>query len=125
LATLGGDFKATHGERSPSSAWQDVKEGASWLFHHPVLRPIAFAIAATNFGVMAFGGILVLLAREILRAGAVGVGLIVSAAALGGLLGSFVAGRIAKRIGRGRAVVAGLAMIGLFSAAVGLTSDPY
>jgi MFS family permease len=125
LATVGGDFKASHGERERASAWRDVKEGASWLFHHPVLRPIAFAIAATNFGVMAFGGILVLFAKEKLHVGAVGFGLIISAAALGGLLGSLVAARIAERIGRGRAVVGGLALIGLFSAAVGLTSDPF
>jgi MFS family permease len=125
LATLGGDFKASHGEREPTSAWRDVKEGASWLFHHPVLRPIAFAIAATNFGVMAFGGVLVLFAQEKLHVGAVGFGLILAVAALGGLLGSIVAARIAERIGRGRAVVTGLAMIGLFSAAVGLTSDPF
>jgi MFS family permease len=125
LATLGGDFKVSHGERESTSAWRDVKEGASWLFHHPVLRPIAFAIAATNFGFMAFGGILVLFAREKLHVGAVGFGLIISAAALGGLLGSMVAARIAERIGRGRAVVVGLALIGLFSAAVGLTSDPF
>jgi MFS family permease len=125
LATLGGDFKASHGEREHASAWRDVKEGASWLFHHPVLRPIAFAIAATNFGFMAFGGILVLFAHEKLHVGAVGFGLIISAAALGGLLGSLVAARIAARIGRGRAVVTGLAMIGLFSAAVGLTSNAF
>jgi MFS family permease len=125
LATLGGDFKASHGEREHTSAWRDVKEGASWLFHHPVLRPIAFAIAATNFGFMAFGGILVLFAHEKLHVGAVGFGLIISAAALGGLLGSLVAARIAARIGRGRAVVTGLALIGLFSAAVGLTSNPF
>jgi MFS family permease len=125
LASLRGDFKVSHGDRTPVSAWRDVKEGASWLFHHPILRPIAFAIAATNFGVMAFGGVLVLFAHEDLHVGAVGFGLIVSAAALGGLLGSLVASRIGIRIGRGRAVVLGLAMIGLFSAAVGLTSDPY
>jgi MFS family permease len=125
LATLGGDFKASHGEREDTSAWRDVKEGASWLFRHPVLRPIAFAIAATNFGFMAFGGILVLFAHEKLHLGAVGFGLIISAAALGGLLGSLVAARIAARIGRGRAVVTGLALIGLFSAAVGLTSNAF
>jgi MFS family permease len=125
LATVGGDFKASHGDREPVSAWRDVKEGASWLFHHPVLRPIAFAIAATNFGFMAFGGVLVLFAHEKLHVGAVGFGLIISAAALGGLIGSLVAARIAERIGRGRAVVGGLALIGLFSAAVGLTSDPF
>jgi MFS family permease len=125
LATVGGDFKVSHGDREPTSAWRDVKEGASWLFHHPVLRPIAFAIAATNFGVMAFGGVLVLFAHEDLHVGAVGFGLIISAAALGGLLGSLVAARIAAHIGRGRAVVLGLALIGLFSAAVGLTSDPF
>lgn len=125
LATVDGDFKASHGDREPASAWRDVKEGAAWLFRHPILRPIAFAIAATNFGVMAFGGILVLFAHEKLRVGAVGFGLIISAAALGGLAGSLVAARIAERIGRGRAVITGLASIGLFSAAVGLTSDPF
>jgi MFS family permease len=44
---------------------------------------------------------------------------------MGGLLGSFVASRIAARIGRARAIVWGLALIGLFSAAVGLTSSPF
>ena len=125
LATVGGDFKASHGDREPASAWQDVKEGASWLFRHPVLRPIAFAIAATNFGFMAFGGVLVLFVHEKLHLGAVGYGVIISAAAMGGLVGSVVAARIAERIGRGRAIVAGLGLIGVFYAAVGLTSDPY
>jgi MFS family permease len=125
LATLGGDFKAAHAERPPSTPWQDVKEGASYLFHHPVLRSLALAIGAINFGVMAFGAVLVLFAREILHIGAVGFGLLVSGAALGALLGSFGASRIAARIGRARAIVWGLALIGLFSAMVGLTSSTF
>jgi MFS family permease len=36
-----------------------------------------------------------------------------------------VGSRVEARIGRARAVVWGLALIGLFSAAVGLTSDPF
>jgi len=125
LATMSGDFKAAHGDRPPSSPWQDVKEGASYLFRHPVLRSLAFAIGAINLGVMAFGAVLVLFAREILHVGAVGFGLIISGAAIGGLTGSLVASRIAARIGRARSVVWGLALIGLFSAGVGLTSDPF
>ena len=125
LAGLRGDFRASHGERAPSTPWQDVREGASYLFHHPVLRSLAFAIGAINFGVMAFGAVLVLFAKEILHVGPVGFGLIVSGAAIGGFLGSFVAARIAARIGRARAVVWALALIGLFSAAVGLTSNPF
>jgi MFS family permease len=124
LATVEGDFKASHGDREPASAWRDVKEGASWLFHHPILRPIAFAIAATNFGAMAFGGVFVLFAHEKLHVGALGYGLIIGVGSLGGLLGSLVAARIAALIGRGRAVVTGLALIGLASAGLGLTSHP-
>lgn len=122
LGTVRGDFRPSSDGRAVQSAWRDVKEGMSWLFRHGVLRSIAIAIAVINLGFMAFGGIYVLFAREILHLGAVGYGLLFSAGAVGGLLGSLVSSRIIARIGRGRALVASLALAGVGSAMIGLTS---
>lgn len=122
LGTVRGDFRPASDGKAAQSAWRDVKEGMSWLLRDQILRSIAIAIGVINLAFMAFGGIYVLFAREILRLGPVGYGLIISAGAAGGLLGSVIANRVIRRIGRGNALIVGLALSGVASALIGLTS---
>jgi MFS family permease len=123
LGTVRGDFRSASDGRPVQSAWRDVKEGTSYLLHNQVLRSIAISIAFPNLGFVAFGGVYVLFAKQILHVGALGFGLILSAGAVGGLLGTLIANRITPRLGRGRSLIVSLAVAGLASAAIGLTSS--
>jgi hypothetical protein len=97
LGTVRGDFRSRSEGEPIHSAWADVKEGMSWLFHHDVLRAIAISIAFPNLGFGALGGIYVLFAKQILHVGALGYGLIISAGAVGRLLGTLTANQIIAR----------------------------
>ena len=125
LGSIPGRFAPDEEARAASSAWADLKEGLAWLFRHEVMRSMAIALGVTNLGFMAFGGIYVLFAEQVLRVGPLGFGLLFSSTAAGGLLGSLMAGRVTARIGRGSAVVAGLASMGAGMAAVGLMSNAF
>jgi MFS family permease len=123
LGTVRGDFRSRSDGQRAQSAWRDLKEGMSWLARHEILRSIAISIGAINLGFMVFGGVHVLFARQILHVGPVGFGLLLGAGGVGGLLGTLLANRVTARVGRGNALIAGLALAGLASAAIGATSS--
>ncbi|HEY3528579.1 MAG TPA: MFS transporter [Nocardioides sp.] len=79
----------------------EIREGVSFIAHHGILRSIAGCTATSNLWNAAGQPILiVLLARNLdLSAGLIGV--LYSAAAVGGLVGALLAQRLAARIGQG------------------------
>jgi MFS family permease len=80
---------------------REIAEGLRFVIGNRMLRSIAMCTGSSNlFSSMAFAVFYVLLARELhLSAGI--IGLIMSTSAIGGLLGSLVASRIAARLGQG------------------------
>jgi MFS family permease len=66
----------------------DIREGWRWLWAHPAVRTLAITIFTFNVTFGAAWSVLVLYARERLGMGALGFGLITTAMAAGGLLGT-------------------------------------
>lgn len=77
----------------------DIREGAGWLLHHPVLRVTAIMAAISNFSVFMAQSTLVLFATEDLGLSASSYGLLVASMAVGGVVGGLLSGRIARRYG--------------------------
>jgi len=79
----------------------EIREGVSFIVQHPLLRSIAGCTATSNLWNAASQPVLiVLLARDLdLSAGV--IGLLFSAAAVGGVVGALIARRLAVRIGQG------------------------
>jgi MFS family permease len=83
---------------------REIATGLKFVAGNRLLRSIAMCTGTSNlFNSIGAAVYLVLLARELdLSAGI--IGLITSTAAIGGLIGSLLAGRVARRLGQGPAI---------------------
>jgi predicted MFS family arabinose efflux permease len=80
------------------SSWRaDIVEGFRWLLAHPPMRTLALTIVAFNVTFGAAWGVLVLYANERLGMSAVGFGLITTAVAVGGIIGTAAYGGLERR----------------------------
>ena len=100
---------------------EDVREGWRWLWNHPAIRTLAITIFTFNVTFGAAWSVLVLYARERLGMSAVGFGLITTAMAVGGLLGSACYGWLARRVPLGVIMRGGLIIETLTHLALALT----
>jgi MFS family permease len=89
-------------ERKPDRhLGREIKEGLRFVLGNRLLRAIAMCTGISNlFNTLGFAVFYVLLARDLHLSPGV-IGLIMSTAATGGLLGSLAATRIAARLGQG------------------------
>ncbi len=114
---LGATLLATvrrplQGERPPTrpSVRSDLAEGFQFLIGHRLLRGMVVAVSLSNLaGNLSFGVLVVLVVDEIGASEAV-FGLVLGVGAIGGVIGSFVAGRLAQRFGR-RALLTSLPVV--------------
>ncbi|MDX6402298.1 MAG: hypothetical protein QOF27_2904, partial [Gaiellaceae bacterium] len=84
----------------------EIAEGLRYVFRHPYLKNIAACTATFNFfGSMWFAVLLVYAVRVLDLRPAV-IGLAFTVANIGALLAAFTAGRISKRLGVGRTIIA-------------------
>ena len=89
-------------ERKPDRhLGREIKEGVAFVIGNPMLRAIAMCTGSSNlFNSVYFAVFYVLLARDLdVSAGL--IGLIMSTSAIGGLIGSLFATRIAAKFGQG------------------------
>lgn len=77
---------------------QDIVEGMRWVAHHRPVRTLALVIVTFNITWAAPWSVLVLWAQDRVGLDAAGFGLLTTASALGGLLGTFAYGRLEKRV---------------------------
>jgi MFS family permease len=83
---------------------REIKEGVVFVVRNPMLRAIAACTGSSNlFSSMAFAVFYVLLAGHLGVSAGV-IGLIMSTSAIGGLVGSLCASRIAQWVGQGPAI---------------------
>lgn len=82
----------------------DIREGLGFVVGHPILRKVVACTGACNlFGSLMFAVEMPFMVRVLhVKPGLVGV--ILSAASLGGMLGGLTAGRLARRIGSARII---------------------
>ena len=91
----------TRRARQPSFR-ADMAEGIRWLPAHPPMRTLALTIFAFNVTFGAAWSVLVLYASERLGMGALGFGLLTTAIAIGGIIGTVSYGRLERRFCLGR-----------------------
>lgn len=85
------DAEGTHVRR-------DIVEGVRWLLGHPPVRTLALVIFSFNITWSASWAVLVLYSLEVLDMGAVGYGLLTTAAAVGGLVTTPFYGWLERRV---------------------------
>ncbi len=82
---------------SQSSLAADMRAGIRWLLDHPPMRTLALTIFTFNVTFGAAWGVLVLYAGDRLGMDAVGFGLLTTAGAIGGIIGTVSYGRLERR----------------------------
>ncbi|MFC3494832.1 MFS transporter [Glycomyces rhizosphaerae] len=112
----------TTGTAAPSVR-ADIREGAVWATRHRVVRLLIVLSGITCVAYMIPFSYLVLYAQEELGLDGTGYGLLLAFSALGGLLGSFIATRLRKRIGYGWSMVAALGTGAISFAVISLTTN--
>lgn len=89
-------------DRRPLGA--EIKEGLAYVVRHPLISRIAACTGAMNFcGMLIFTMMPVLILRD-LQLGPQGMGLIMGAGAVGGVLGAMAAPRLAAWLGEGTVI---------------------
>ena len=104
---------------------QDIAEGVRWLAANGPVRTLALVIVAFNITWAAPWSVLVLWATERVGIDEAGFGLLTTASALGGLLGTLLFGRIEKRVPLGTLMRTVLACEVVFHLAMALTTSSY
>ncbi len=144
---ISGDFRSRKRTEAQSGAkvdWKaEIKEGFGWLWRHPVLRPMAVILGILNaLGMLTFATF-ILFAQENLDlstglfsgvlqpvADALGAesvaafifAVLMMSVAIGGILGSVLAGRVAKALGRGPSLYMTIAFGAITSAIIGMST---
>ena len=104
---------------------QDIADGVRWVMGNPPVRTLAVIIVVFNATWAAPWSVLVLWALERVGIDEAGFGLLTTAAALGGLLGTFCYGRLEKRVPLATLMRAVLLAEVLFHLAMALTTSPW
>jgi predicted MFS family arabinose efflux permease len=89
----------------PRSIWREAAAGAAYVYRHRTLAPMAISTHAWFICNAAAGAVFAPFVLRSLRAPPVALGLAVSAAGIGGLVGSLYATRLGERLGAGRAII--------------------
>ncbi len=123
VLTLSGSFRV---ERSgpPTRIRTDIAEGLRWLWHHRLIRTLAIMLAVWNLVSAATMAVFVLFALEELGTTRTGYGLLFTAWAVGGLLGSFVATRVIARLGHARSLLTAVVVGALSYTGMIFVSNP-
>lgn len=78
---------------------REIREGVRWLFGHQLLRTLAICLGLMNVLLMAAFAIYVLYAKERLGLGEIGFGILITAGAVGGLIGTALVTPLRRRFG--------------------------
>ena len=81
----------------PSHLRREIAEGIRWLVHHPPMRTLALTILLFNVTYGAAWSVLVLYASQRLGMDEVGFGLLTTAIAVGGIIGTVAYGTLERR----------------------------
>ena len=84
--------------------WNELREGAAWVYGHPMLRPYAVALHVWFFANAMVTTVLVYFATTELHLDALAVGLVLAATGVTGVLGAGLAPRLGRRFGTGRVI---------------------
>jgi MFS family permease len=114
---------STKGHRARGSFLADIKEGVSWLWQHPLLRPMAIILGLMNGLWSVTMATFILFAQEVLGVDAFVFAVLGMAGAVGGVIGSLAAPRISKKLGSGTSLYVTLVGGAFVTAAIGVSSS--
>lgn len=103
----------------------DIAEGVRWLWHHPAARLLAVVLCVMNVTFMAAFAVWVLYATQRLGLSEAQFGLLLTASAVGGLIGTAVTGRLTDRFGMTTLLRAGLLIETGVHVVLALTRSPW
>lgn len=105
--------EAANGSLNLTAIRDDIGEGLRFVREHPVLKPLTVIAILANFGGGLTTGLVPFLVERRLGAGAEVLGILLSALAIGQLLGTSVMGVWGKSIGLGSSLIFSLIVGGL------------
>ncbi len=111
-------------EHRKTQVRQEIGEGLRWLWRHRAVRTLALTIVTFNITFGAAWSVLVLYALNRLQMGEVGFGLLTTASALGGLVGTAGYGWLERRVSLANIMRGGLVIETLTHLALALTTTP-
>jgi MFS family permease len=100
----------THDARPQRRLTTEIREGLRWLWSHPFLRLLALMLGAANMCHMFAQSIFAKFVRDELGLGPRSFGLLLSASAIGSIVGGLVGSRIARKLGAAAAIVGAYVM---------------
>jgi MFS family permease len=113
------DTDAPH-RRHERSVWQDIGEGLNQIRRTPVLRSIAWGVAAWNFLRHMFLAVIILFATQELQLSASAIGVAWMGGGLGCIAASFAARRLNMEFGIGAVMLRGVMLTGFAWGVIGL-----
>ncbi|MCY0950509.1 MFS transporter [Streptomyces sp. H27-S2] len=112
-------IKQAEGTPAPVAAGgslrKEIGEGVRFVFGHPLLRVIAVTTGLANFSTAVLMATQTVHLVRVVGLEAGGLGLVLSASAVGGLLGAVCAGRLAARLGQARVILLSVLVTGPFA----------
>ncbi|WP_030491054.1 MFS transporter [Micromonospora chokoriensis] len=103
----------------------EVAAGVRWLWRHRLLRTLALTMGLSNIAFGAAFAVFVLYCRERLGVSGVGYGFLLTAFAVGGLLGTTVAARLTRALGGATVLRAGLVIEIVTHVSLAITTTPW
>ncbi len=107
-----------------AAVWRDLVDGYRWLRGHPPMRTLALTIVAFNVTFGAAWSVLVLYAGDRLGMDSVGFGLLTTASAIGGIVGTALYGPLERRFSLAQIMRGGLLIETLTHLTFALTTSP-
>ncbi|MEU5669901.1 MFS transporter [Micromonospora sp. NPDC047753] len=111
--------------RQRTSLRAEVAAGLQWLWRHRLLRVLALSMGLSNIAFGAAFAVFVLYCRERLGVSGVGYGFLLTAFAVGGLVGTTVAARITRALGGSTVLRAGLVIEIVTHVSLAITTTPW
>ncbi|MEX2279492.1 MAG: MFS transporter [Acidimicrobiia bacterium] len=111
IASLAGNYRAQTDDATPRRSFRsEIAEGVRWLWQHRLLRVMGIVLGVMNAMIAMALSTYVLFVQEILGLEAASFGVLLSAGAVGGVLGSVLASRVSARIGPGASLFVTIAV---------------
>ena len=123
IATIGGSFRpVSQKPREKLNFKSEIKEGFSWLWAHPLLRPMAIILGFMNGVGSMVTATYILFAQEVLKTSVFVFAVLGMAAAVGGIIGGLLAPKISEKFGSGPSLWLAMILAPLGTAIIGFTS---
>jgi MFS family permease len=116
-----GTFRVKRDDSKPEQTFrEELGEGVRWLMSHPLLRPMAIILGLMNGASMITFATFVLFAQEVMGVGPLLFTVVFFGAAIGGLIGGYIAPAVSKRLGSGTSLAVALTGLAIGPVIIGL-----